>query len=193
MRGIEGSWNMWTSSSLQQMHLKALESRDLMATSEPTKEHKIPDPREEITKIGQGAWRSLGGFRTFILRGNVVDLAIGIIIGAAFTTVVQALVKDILTPLIPVPSGNLSKATWHIWGGIVLDYGDFLNSLISFLIVAAVLYFFVVQPVNSLMNLYKPQETKAEPTRDCPYCMQPVNIKATRCPFCTSNLREEKE
>src|SRR5262249_35071800 len=143
-------------------------------------------------RLGQGAMRTLGGFRTFILRGNVVDLAIGIVIGAAFTSVVNALVKDIITPLIPVPKGNLSTATWHIWGDITLLYGDFLNAIISFLIVAAVLYFFVVQPVNSLIKLYKPKATEIHPTRDCPYCIQPVNIKATRCPFCTSNLPEEQ-
>ena len=159
-----------------------------MASSESPREHAGFHTREEIEKIGHGAMKTLGGFRTFILRGNVVDLAIGIIIGAAFTSVVQALVKDIITPIIPIPGGNLSDAVWHVWGGIVIRYGDFLNAIISFLIVAAVLYFFVVQPVNSLMNLYKPKVTAPQPARQCPYCLEDVNIKATRCPHCTSNL-----
>ena len=133
-----------------------------MASSESPREHHGSHTREEITKLGQGAMKTLGGFRTFILRGNVVDLAVGIVIGAAFTSVVNAVVGDIITPLIPVPGHSLSGWTWHPpYAGldakthlpIVVDFGALVNSLISFLIVAAVVYFFVVQPVNSLMQL----------------------------------------
>ncbi len=148
----------------------------------------------DIGKIGKSAIKSLDGFRAFILRGNVVDLAIGIVIGAAFTAVVNSLVSDVITPFIPLP-GKSSLGTLTIPlpsfypKGSVIHIGLFINALISFLIVAAVLYFFVVQPVNSLMKLYRGKEAAAAPTtHDCPYCYQAVNIKATRCPFCTSPL-----
>lgn len=163
-----------------------------MASSESSREPGFSRSREEVARLGHGAMRTLGGFRTFILRGNVVDLAIGIVIGAAFTSVVNALVSDVITPLIPV-SGGSNLSSWTIdFYYIHMHFGAFINAVISFLIVAAVLYFFVVQPVNSLMHLYKPKEVEVHPTRDCPYCFQAVNIKATRCPFCTSNLPKEQ-
>ena len=149
---------------------------------------------KDIGRVGKGALKSLGGFRTFILRGNVVDLAIGIVIGAAFTSVVNSMVSDIITPLIPLPGKN-SLGTINIPlpppypKNAVIHLGLFINAIISFLIVAAVLYFVVVQPVNSLMRAYKPKEVETPPeTRDCPYCFQSVNVKATRCPYCTSAL-----
>src|SRR5579863_7524913 len=137
------------------------------------------------------ASKALGGFRSFILRGNVVDLAVGIVIGAAFGTVVTALVSDVITPLIPAPGGSL--ATWQI----LIPYthkpmliGTFINAIISFLIIAAVIYYFVVLPVNTLMNRFKPQDKPAEPapTRDCPYCLSSIPAAATRCAYCTSPL-----
>jgi large conductance mechanosensitive channel len=146
---------------------------------------------KDITRVGRGALKSLGGFRTFILRGNVVDLAIGIVIGAAFTSVVNSFVSDVITPLIPAGGkSNLSKLVIPMPYGTGLAVGAFINAVISFLIVAAILYFFVVQPVNALMKVYKPKETEVHETRDCPYCLQAVNIKATRCPYCTSQLTE---
>ena len=151
----------------------------------------------DITKVSKGLVKSLDGFRAFILRGNVVDLAIGIVIGAAFTAVVNALVSDVITPLIPV-SKTSSLSTWDVaipHTYINLHIGAFINAIISFLIVAAVLYFFVVQPVNSLVKLYHGKETENPATRDCPYCCQAVSLKATRCPYCTSHLPtgEQKE
>lgn len=151
---------------------------------------------KDINKLSKGAIKSLEGFRAFILRGNVVDLAIGIVIGAAFTAVVNALVGDIITPLIPLPGHSLSGLVWHPpYAGvdakgnpIVVDFGALINAVISFLIVAAVLYFFVVQPVNSLMKLYHGKEAEVPTTRECPYCYQSVNLKATRCSYCTSLL-----
>jgi large conductance mechanosensitive channel len=106
------------------------------------------------------------GFRDFILRGNVVDLAVGVIIGASFGTVVTALVKDLLTPLIAaiVTQPNFSNLTFTLHGSQFL-YGDFLNALIAFLIAAATVYFFVVLPVNKLMARFKgppPTPTQAE-------------------------------
>jgi len=146
---------------------------------------------KDLGKVGKGALKSLEGFRTFILRGNVIDLAIGIVVGGAFTLLVNSLVSDVITPLIPVYKGSLSNATWKVpWAsGAEVAYGAFINTIISFLIVAAVLYYFVVQPVNALMKIYKPKEAALPPkTQDCPYCFQSVNVKATRCPYCTSSL-----
>jgi len=133
----------------------------------------------------------LGGFRKFILRGNVVDLAVGIVIGAAFTSVVTAFVKDIITPLIPT-TGNQSLATLAVpllYGGGKLLVGDFVNAIISFLIVAAVIYFFVVRPVTALQDRFLPKKEPETPhTRDCPFCLSTVPLKATRCAYCTAQL-----
>lgn len=139
---------------------------------------------------------TLSGFQKFILRGNVVDLAIGVVIGAAFNTVVQGFVKDFITPLI----GWFVKAL----GGVGVDpqhfaqaqsggflYGDFITVLISFLITAFVVYFFVVKPVTAFqdrMTNLQPKKEEAPMTRDCPFCLSTVNIKATRCAFCTAQL-----
>src|SRR5260370_30664257 len=135
-----------------------------------------------------GSW--LSGFRTFILRGNVVDLAVGIVIGAAFTTVVNGVVGDIITPLIPVSKGSLSNAFWTVpYTGAKLQYGAFINAIISFLIVALVIYFFVVRPVNALMARYKPKEVDTPPaTRDAPYCISSVPLIATHPASYTSPL-----
>lgn len=130
----------------------------------------------------------LTGFRAFILRGNVVDLAVGIVIGAAFTAVVNAFVSDIITPLIP--AGNLGLSAYFIQiphGGRML-IGTFINSLISFLIMAFVVYFFVVRPVNALTSLYKKGQPEAATTKECPYCISNVPLQATRCAYCTSPL-----
>jgi large conductance mechanosensitive channel len=146
---------------------------------------------QRFQQVGSRAGKTLGGFRTFILRGNVVDLAVGIVIGAAFTSVVTALVAGIITPLIPV-SGNQSLADWTvlIYNNGHLKIGAFLVAIISFLIVAAVIYFLVVLPVNALTSRFKPHEKPAEPapTRDCPYCLSNIPAAATRCAYCTSPL-----
>ena len=141
--------------------------------------------------MGKSARNTLGGFKAFLLRGNVVDLAIGIVIGAAFTSVVQAMVKDIITPLIPTGTKVNSLSDWsptiaHTY--ITLHIGDFLNAVISFVIVAAVLYFFIVRPFSALMDHYKPQKVEVDLTRECQYCFQSVHPQATRCPHCTSPL-----
>lgn len=152
-------------------------------------EQNHPDFRQEFHKVGHYAKDTLSGFKTFILRGNVVDLAIGIVIGAAFTSVVQAMVKDIVTPLIPTGTKN-GLSDWsptipHTY--ITLHIGDFINAVISFLIVAFILYFFVVRPVGALLAYYKPKEVEAPPTtRECPYCLQDIPLLATRCAYCTS-------
>ena len=142
-----------------------------------------------VTGVEKRAGNVLSGFRAFILRGNVVDLAVGIVIGAAFTAVVNGLVSDIITPLIPVTKSS-SLANWTVtFGYVQLKTGAFINALISFLIVALVIYFFVVRPVNALMARFKPKEVEVPPaTRDCPYCLSSVPLMATRCAYCTSPL-----
>ena len=131
----------------------------------------------------------LKGFRSFILRGNVVDLAIGIVIGAAFGAVVTALVSDFITPIIAAIGGKPDFAALYFTvNGSKFAYGHFLNALISFLVIAAAVYFLVVLPVNKLMARYKPSAEEPTPTRDCPHCLSSIPAAATRCAFCTADL-----
>jgi len=131
-------------------------------------------------------------FRKFILRGNVVDLAVGVVIGAAFNSVVQSLVKDMITPVIAAlgGSGHFADLSFTVRHSQFL-YGDFLNTLISFLIVAAVVFFFVVQPINKLTELAQRNKTTDEPTtKKCPECLGVIPRAATRCMYCTSKLEK---
>jgi large conductance mechanosensitive channel len=128
----------------------------------------------------------LNGFKQFILRGNVVDLAVGVVIGAAFGTVVTALVKDLLTPLIAaiaqVP--DFSGLAFTIRGSKFM-YGDLINAIIAFLLVASAVYFFVVAPMNALVARMK-KAPPADPTsKKCPECLSEIPLAATRCAFCT--------
>lgn len=128
-------------------------------------------------------------FRAFLLRGNVVDLAVGIVIGAAFTAVVTGFVADLMTPLIAAIGGkqDFSALTFTI-NGSVFRYGAFINAVISFVIVAAVIFYFVVLPVNELTRRSR-SEAPADPTlKDCPYCLSSIPVKASRCAQCTSEL-----
>ena len=129
-------------------------------------------------------------FRKFILRGNVVDLAVGVVIGAAFNNVVQALVKDMITPIISIFGSSKSFAEAHFTvHGSQFAYGDFLNVLISFLVIALVVFFFVVQPINKLTELAMRGRGPEEPsTKKCPYCISKIPKDATRCMYCTSKL-----
>jgi len=134
---------------------------------------------------------TLNGFQKFILRGNVIDLAVGIMIGAAFNGVVTSLVGDVITPLIPAAGKGLSALVIGPipWTGGTLRVGSFINAVITFLILAFVVYLFVVRPVNALVDRFKPhQEPQAPTTRDCPFCLSTIPLKATRCPYCTSQL-----
>jgi large conductance mechanosensitive channel len=130
------------------------------------------------------------GFRDFILRGNVVDLAIAVVIGAAFGAIVEAFVKDLITPLIAAIGGQPDFSTIYFTiNNSKFMIGDFINALIAFLIIAAVIYFFVVLPVNRLMARFKPEVAPtADTTRECPYCTSKVSKAATRCAYCTSEL-----
>lgn len=128
-------------------------------------------------------------FKAFILRGNMVDLAIAVVIGAAFGAVVTALVKDLITPLIAAIGGqpDFSQLTFTINHSKFL-YGDFINAVIGFVIIAAVIFFFIIKPLNYLMSRRK-QELPPDPTtRDCPYCLSEIPIAATRCAFCTQEV-----
>ena len=130
-------------------------------------------------------------FKAFILRGNMVDLAVAVVIGAAFGAVVTSLVKDIIMPIIGIFGGQPSfdDYKWTI-NGSNINYGTFLTVLIAFLILAAVVFFFVVKPVNWLMSRRK-TEVPADPTtRDCPFCLSSIPVAATRCAFCTSDVSE---
>ena len=131
----------------------------------------------------------LRDFRDFVLRGNVVDLAVAVVIGAAFTAVVTALVKDLLTPLLAAIGGqpDFSAIRFTINGSQFL-IGDFINAVVAFLIIAAVIFFLVVRPLTALMNRFKTEPPVAPETRECPYCLSSVPIRATRCAFCTSDL-----
>lgn len=130
----------------------------------------------------------MSGFRAFLLRGNVVDLAVAVVIGAAFGAVVAAFVADLVTPLIAAIGGqpNFSGLYFTINNSRFM-YGAFINAVLAFLIIAAVVYFFVVAPYARLMARYHPEPTPA-PERACPYCTSNIPVAATRCPFCTSEV-----
>ena len=144
-------------------------------------------------------------FKAFIMRGNVLDLAVGIIIGAAFGTIVKSLVDDVIMPPIGLALGNVdfsnlfvllkegakaappyaSLADAKAAGAVTINYGQFINNVVTFIIVAFAV-FLVVRAANRL----RPPEAAAAPnTRDCPYCRMPIPVAATRCPQCTSDLR----
>lgn len=129
------------------------------------------------------------GFKEFLLRGNVVDLAVGVVIGAAFGSVVTAMVKDLLTPLIAavVKAPDFSGLYFTLNGSKFL-YGEFVNNAIAFIIVATAVYFFVVLPINALIARAR-REPPADPTtKKCPECLSEIPIAARRCAFCTSPI-----
>ncbi len=128
------------------------------------------------------------GFKQFLLRGNVVDLAVGVVIGAAFGTVVSSFVKDVLTPFIAaiVKQPDFSALAVTIHGSKIM-YGSFLNALIAFVLVAAAVYYFVVLPINALVARARKAPAPADPTtKKCPECLSEIPIDAKRCAFCTS-------
>jgi large conductance mechanosensitive channel len=132
----------------------------------------------------------LSGFKQFILRGNVVDLAVGVVIGAAFGGVVTAFTTDLLTPLIAALVGkpDFSAVNFTV-GTAVFKLGDFLNALVAFLLVAAAVYFFVVTPINALIARTRKAPAPADPTtKKCPECLSEIPIDARRCAHCTSAL-----
>ena len=151
----------------------------------------------------------LKDFKAFIMRGNVVDLAVGIVIGVAFGAIVSSFVKDVIMPPIGLALGNVdftnlfvvlkqgtvagpypSLATAQEAGAVSINYGVFINTIINFLILAAVVFFFVVRPITKMHARQKAAEVAPPPsTKECPFCYTNVPIKATRCPNCTSELK----
>ncbi len=128
-------------------------------------------------------------FRQFILRGNLVDLAVAVVIGAAFTAVVNALVRDLVTPVIAAIGGEPD------FGGLAFTvngsrfaYGDFLNALLTFLLIAAVVFFLVIKPVNALLERFRTEPDVETPTRPCPECLSQIPVAARRCAFCTAQV-----
>jgi large conductance mechanosensitive channel len=131
----------------------------------------------------------LKDFKAFILRGNVVDLAIGVAIGAAFAGVVTAFTTGIVTPILAIPGDSASFSDLSVTvGGSEIAYGVVIDAIIRFLITAAFLFFLVVVPVNKLMTRRKTEPDVESTTKDCPECLSSVPVGARRCMFCTSEL-----
>jgi large conductance mechanosensitive channel len=128
-------------------------------------------------------------FRAFVLRGNLVDLAVAVVIGTSFAAVVNAVVKDLVTPLIAAVGGqpDFGNLAFTI-NGSRFAYGDFLNALLSFMLVAAVVFFLVVKPVNTLMAALRTEPDVESETRPCPECLSQIPRQASRCAFCTSEV-----
>ncbi|HHU84901.1 MAG TPA: large conductance mechanosensitive channel protein MscL [Clostridiales bacterium] len=148
-------------------------------------------------------------FKEFALKGNVIDLAVGVIIGAAFQSIVKSLVDDIIMPVISLITGGIDFSNWFISldgstyatlagakeaGASVLAYGNFISAVINFLIMALVIFIFV-KLINKAKTIGKKDEKPAPTTKKCPYCLSEIPIKATKCPHCTSiiEIKEKKE
>jgi large conductance mechanosensitive channel len=129
----------------------------------------------------------MGGFRKYLFRGNLIDLAVAVVIGVAFNTVIQALIADIITPLIAAIGGkpNFSSLSFTVNKSHFL-YGSFFNALISFVIIAAVVYYLIVSPAAKITDLTTRQKEATE--RDCPECLSSIPIEAKRCMYCTSEV-----
>ena len=134
----------------------------------------------------------MSGFRKFLLRGNVVDLAVGIVIGAAFGAVVTNFVAAFVTPLVGLAAGkggDFSSNGFKVGHGntaVLFPYGKFINAVIAFVLIAAVVYFFVVVPINKLMERFKPSSDEPTPVKDCNECLSSIPAAARKCAFCAS-------
>lgn len=129
------------------------------------------------------------------MRGNVVDLAVAVVVGGAFGAVVKALVADLLTPLIAAIGGqhNFSQMSFTVHHSTFM-YGDFINAVVAFISIAVVVFFFVVHPLNKLVELSKRNKKPEDPTvKKCPHCWSDIPVQATRCPFCTSKIAAAKK
>ena len=134
----------------------------------------------------------LNEFKEFALKGNVIDLAVGIIIGAAFTAIITSLVNDIISPLLGLfVSVNFSSLQAEA-GGAVFTYGNFIMAVINFLLVALVL-FMIIRSINRMSNLKMKEEKEEVTTKACPYCKNDIPLEAVRCPYCTSELTSEAQ
>ena len=130
----------------------------------------------------------LKDFKAFLLRGNVVDLAVAVVIGAAFGAVVTALVRDLITPLLAIPGKTDFSALHFTINKSKFLYGDFINVLIAFVSIAAAVFFLVVRPVNALMARRKTEPDVESTVQDCPQCLSSVPAAASRCAFCTAEI-----
>ena len=134
-------------------------------------------------------------FKEFISRGNVMDMAVGVIIGGAFTAIVNSLVGDIINPLLSLLTGGYDLTTLCVVFGegenaASLNYGSFISAIINFLLISLVI-FFVIKGMNKISKATKKEEPAAEPTtKECPFCHETISIKATKCPHCTSDITE---
>ncbi len=134
----------------------------------------------------------LNEFKEFALKGNVIDLAVGIIIGAAFTAIITSLVNDIISPLLGLSvSVNFSSLQAET-GGAVFTYGNFIMAVINFLLVALVL-FMIIRSINRMSNLKRKEEKEEVTRKACPYCKNDIPLEAVRCPYCTSELTSEEQ
>ena len=128
-------------------------------------------------------------FKRFVLRGNVIDLGVGVVMGIAFKSVVDSLVADMLTPLIAMIGGNADfSALVFTLNGSAFAYGNFVNVTIAFAITAIVVFYFVVAPTNHVISRYAEEETPEPITRKCPFCVSEISKRALRCPFCTAEV-----
>ena len=128
----------------------------------------------------------LKDFKSFLLRGNVVELAVAVVIGAAFGAVIASFVANLLTPLIAIPGTTDFSALQFTVGGGTFKYGQFLNDLLAFIMIAAAVFFFVVRPVNALMAKRKTEPDVESTTKECPECLSSIPSGARRCAFCTA-------
>ena len=130
----------------------------------------------------------LRDFKAFILRGNLVDLAVAVVIGTAFGAVITSLVEDVFTPLLSIPGEtNFDQLIWKVGGGEV-KYGQFINAVVAFLTIAAVVFFFVIKPVNALMARRKTEPDVESVTKECDFCLSSVPVAAIVCAFCTRDI-----
>lgn len=132
-------------------------------------------------------------FKKFIMRGNVIDLAVGVIIGAAFQAIVNSLVDDIIMPLISLATKGVSFEDW-VWkiGDASVKYGNFISAVLNFLIMALVI-FLIVKSINKVNDKFSKKEEAAPTTKECPFCKSEISIDAVKCPNCTSDLPAEEE
>lgn len=130
-------------------------------------------------------------FKKFIMRGNVIDLAVGVIIGAAFQAIVTSLTADIISPILGIFGGiDFSHMAWEV-NGVDIKYGNFITAVINFLIMAFVI-FLLVKAINKIMSIGKKPVEEKKTTKTCPFCCSEISIKATKCPHCTSDVPVEE-
>ena len=140
----------------------------------------------------------IGEFKQFIMRGNVLDLAVGVIIGGAFQSIVNSLVNDVLMPVISIITGGIDFSAWALTLGTgenaaTLNYGNFISAILNFLIMAIVI-FIIVKSINKITSIGKKEEEPAiATTKKCPYCKSEIDIEAVKCPHCASDIKSDEK